>query len=126
MIVGIGTDLIKIARIAASLEKLGDRFARRILTEQEFVAFSGSALPASFLAKRFAAKEAAAKALGTGISQGVSWQHMAITHDEWGGPLLHFSDRAAELATLRGATTRHISLSDEKDYAVAFVVLSAG
>jgi len=124
MIVGIGTDLIKIARIVTSLDKLGDKFARRILSEQEFLAFRANANPANFLAKRFAAKEAASKALGTGIGQGVSWQHIVISRDELGAPLLHFSDRAAEVATSRGATKSHISLSDEKDYAVAFVVLS--
>ena len=124
MVIGVGTDLIKIDRLVASLAKRGDKFARPILTESEFAVFRSNATPSRFLAKRFAAKEAASKALGTGIGQGVSWQHIAVVAGEFGAPLLEFSGRAAEVAKRRGVVSSHISISDEKDYAIAFVVLS--
>ena len=125
MIVGIGTDIVQIERIRASLDRLGDAFARRILTDAEFNQFQESKQPVSFLAKRFAAKEAASKALGTGIGK-VSFQHLEVTNDEMGAPLFSFSGFAAELQQSKGITRLHLSLSDEKDSAIAFVVLEAG
>lgn len=124
MIIGIGTDLVKIERLNSSLEKLGDKFAKRILSPQEFSEYSESSFPVNYIAKRFAAKEATGKALGTGIGQGVSWQHIVIEHDDIGAPLLKLHGRAAELAGLKGVKSTHISITDEKDYAIAFVVLS--
>ncbi len=124
MITGIGTDLVKIGRIKKSLETTGDRFAKRILEQSEFMEFSKSVLPANFLAKRFAVKEAAGKALGTGIGQGVSWQDIIVEHDEIGAPILKFKGRAAELAEQKGVKSMHVSISDEVEYATAFVILS--
>ena len=123
MIVGLGTDIVEIARVEESLQRLGDAFARRILTAVEFEAFLSSKRQSEFLAKRFAIKEAAAKALGTGIGRGVSWQHMTLEHDERGAPLLRFLDGAlAQLQVLQGRNI-HVSVSDEKHYAVATVIL---
>jgi holo-[acyl-carrier protein] synthase len=88
------------------------------------VLFRSASQPAAFLAKRFAAKEAAAKALGTGIGRGISWQHMHIEHDEMGAPLLIFSGAAAQRQADLGSQIAHISIADELDQALAFVVLS--
>ena len=96
MIGGIGTDIIQISRVEATLGRLGDRFAQRILRPIEFARFQNHGSPARFLAKRFAAKEAAAKALGTGIGRGLSWQHIEIASNENGAPELLFFDFAAE------------------------------
>ena len=125
MIVGVGTDIVEINRIAESLARLGERFAQRILSTSELELFHSHVNQAAFLAKRFAAKEAVGKALGTGIGQGVSWVEIEVLHDELGAPRLTFSGEAQQWCERRGVANSHISLSDEKDYAVAFVVLEA-
>ena len=125
MIIGIGTDIVNINRIAESLERTGERLARRILTDAEFTIFQEKQNSAAFLAKRFAAKEAAVKALGTGIGR-VSWQDLNVSNDDHGAPLLAASGNAAEIMLERGATQLHLSLSDEEDVALAFVILEAG
>ncbi len=123
MIHGIGTDIVAIARIEASLARFGDKFAQRILASEELQAFTDSMSPASFLAKRFAAKEAAVKALGTGFRDGVSLGQIAVSNDLHGKPILSFSGRALEVCNSLGVGEGHLSLSDEKDYAIAFVTL---
>ena len=123
MIVGIGTDIVHISRIKSSTDRLGERFAERVLTPDELVQWRDSNRPDNYLAKRFAIKEAASKALGTGIGRGVSWQHFHISHTDWGAPLLSFSDGAAERAEQLGVNQIHLTLSDEQDTVVAFVVL---
>lgn len=94
MIYGIGTDIVRVERMAANLQRFGDRFAHRILTKAEQADFAHSAKPAHFLARRFAAKEAAAKALGLGISEGLSFRQIGIGHDERGKPRLEYTGRA--------------------------------
>ncbi|MCW8885389.1 MAG: holo-ACP synthase [Motiliproteus sp.] len=123
MIVGIGTDVVEIVRMKQALDQFGDKFAARILTLSERHEFKNHHSPAVFLAKRFAVKEAATKALGTGIAKGVSWQHIEIGHDELGAPKLYFSGRALELQKNRKITSLHVSLADEREYVVAFVIL---
>jgi holo-[acyl-carrier protein] synthase len=124
-IVGIGTDIVEIERIREQRERLGDRLARRVLTESELITYLQSKQPERFLAKRFAAKEAAAKALGTGIGRGVSFQHIHIDNDDNGAPLIRFTDGAlARLEQLTGSRG-FISIADEKHYAVATVVLES-
>lgn len=123
MIVGIGTDLIKVARIEQALHRNGDKFARRILAPEEWEAYQQSNKPLHMLAKRFAVKEAAAKALGTGIGK-VSWHDIYVEHDELGAPLLRLANYAAELAAHKAVAGMHVSISDEDNYAQAFVVLS--
>ena len=124
MVKAIGTDIVARARIESALERSGDKFAQRILTPFEMQQFSQSAQPSAFLAKRFAAKEAVAKALGTGIGRGISWQHMQIEHDENGAPILVLTGPAAERQQQLGSRHAHISIADEIDQALAFVVLS--
>jgi len=123
VIYGIGTDIVAIARMEASLARFGDKFARRILTKQEMQGFAESASPASFLAKRFAAKEAAVKALGTGFRDGISLGQISISNNDHGKPILSFSGRALAVCDSLGVGEGHLSLSDEKDYAIAFVTL---
>ena len=124
MIVGIGTDIIRIERIRTSLDRRGEAFARRILTDAELALFRQHSNPVAYLAKRFAAKEAASKALGTGIGK-VSFQHLEVSNDDLGAPVLTFSGYAAKLQEERGIKGVHLSISDESDAAVAFVVLEA-
>lgn len=123
MIAGIGTDLVRIARFDAMLERHGARVAERILSEDEFLEFADIAQPARFLAKRFAVKEAVAKAFGTGFRDGLSLRHITVRHDALGKPDLIFHARAAELCAQLGVVGSHVSIADEHDYAVAFVIL---
>ena len=123
MIIGIGTDLAKIARFAAILQRRPAAITRRLLTSSEQIAMQKAASQAAFLAKRFAAKEALLKALGTGLRNGLSWQHMEVSNDALGKPIMQLNGTAAELAAAKGVKTIHLSISDEKDMALAFVVL---
>ena len=127
MIVGIGSDLVHISRVEAVLERQGEAFAKRILRPEEFETFFQKNKPgqrAAFLAKRFAAKEALSKALKTGIGK-VSWQHILVTNSLSGTPEITLSDQALSVFKALGAESVHLSLSDEQDLALAFVVLSA-
>lgn len=122
--IAIGTDILEIERIEAVLERQGKRFAARILTIAELEEFNASLQPARLLSKRFAAKEAIAKALGTGIGRGVSWQDMQIGHDEKGAPRVTLTAGARKVAAELGAGSVALSLADERHYVVAFAVLS--
>jgi holo-[acyl-carrier protein] synthase len=123
-IVGLGTDIVEIARFAnSSVAQPG--IAKKVLTPSEFEQFTTLAHPHRFLAKRFAAKEAAVKALGTGIGHGVSWQDLTITHTEKGQPQLHFTGGFAQQAKALGVTHAHLSISDEQAYATATVILES-
>jgi holo-[acyl-carrier protein] synthase len=123
MIFGIGTDIVKVARMQRNIERWGDRFAERILTSTEFDEFSATAKKANFLAKRFAAKEAASKAMGLGFQDGLELKHISILHEENGKPLLEFSGFAKNFLAENNINSAHLSLSDEKEYAVAFVAM---
>ncbi|WP_100643881.1 holo-ACP synthase [Alteromonas facilis] len=126
MIVGLGTDIVEIDRIEAHCKK-SSRLAERVLTDAEMLVYTNHLHPARYLAKRFAAKEAAVKALGTGIGNGISWHHVEIKNNDLGQPQLHFSGEFARLCEERGVCSSAISISDEKHYAVATVILeSAG
>lgn len=123
MIVGIGTDIVRIARFETMLERHGARVAERILSADELVEFAAAARPARFLAKRFAVKEAVAKAFGTGFRDGLSLRHIGVQNDALGKPSLRFYGRAEELCAQLGVAESHVSIADEHDYAVAFVTL---
>jgi len=124
-VIGIGTDIVDIRRLEKMTDKVRDRLALRVLTEGEYEHYQTISFSVAYLAKRWAAKEAASKALGTGIAKGVSFQHIQIESLASGQPILVLLDTAKQLATDLGANSWHISLSDEAHYAVAFVVMSA-
>ena len=126
MIFGIGTDIVRVDRMRANMARYGDKFARRILTVTEFEEFCVSRQPAHFLAKRFAAKEAAAKALGTGFRNGLSLRDIGVTHDAHGKPQLAYYGKAEDLRRTLSIGEGHLSIADERDYAVAFVALLRG
>jgi len=123
MIHGVGTDIVSIARFEKMLDQYGERVARRILADAEWEGFRQHLHPARFLAKRFAAKEAAVKALGTGFRDGISMRHIVISHDALGRPLLQCSGKMYEMMKQLAVGESFISISDERDYAVAFVTL---
>jgi holo-[acyl-carrier protein] synthase len=123
MIFGIGTDIVRVSRIQNALDRYGERFARRILAGQELADLKRTPYPARFLARRFAAKEAVVKAYGTGFAQGMTFQDIAIGHDTAGKPLVLLSGVALELRHELGIGEMFISISDEQEYAVAFVTL---
>ncbi len=123
MIFGIGTDIVQVSRMQDNLDKHGLRFARRVLSEAELSDFEKNKYQSAFLAKRFAVKEAAVKALGTGFRDGISMTHITVGHDDLGKPVLTFSDVAKQIAHDKGIDNMHVSIADEKDYAVAYVVL---
>ncbi|MBB4196285.1 holo-ACP synthase [Rhodoblastus sphagnicola] len=133
MILGLGIDLCDIRRIERALEKYGDRFARRCFTETEREKADGRAMRAATYAKRFAAKEACAKALGTGLARGVWFHDIGVVNDAAGKPGLELQGAAAaRLAELcarlapAGATARiHLTLTDEYPYAQAQVLIEA-
>ncbi|MEO5573547.1 MAG: holo-ACP synthase [Gammaproteobacteria bacterium] len=123
MIFGVGTDIVRIARMQENLERFGDKFAPRILTCNELDDFQKSKRPAHFLARRFAAKEATAKAMGIGFSAGLSLKDIGVGHDSNGKPLLEYHGRAGELKEEFCIGESYISIADEQDHAVAFVTL---
>ncbi|ACJ30457.1 Holo-acyl carrier protein synthase:Phosphopantethiene-protein transferase [Shewanella piezotolerans WP3] len=131
MIVGLGTDIVEIARIETRISEVVEkelqtnRLAKRVLTPSELDIFIKSSNPGRYLAKRFAAKEAAAKALGTGIGRGVSFQHIEISNNENGAPIVTFSAGAAERLAALGGVKGHLSIADEKHYATATVILES-
>jgi len=122
MILGVGTDLCEIRRIEQALERFGERFARRILVESELVVFRRRRKRAAYLAKRFAAKEAFSKAMGTGIHFPVNWHNVWVVNDRAGKPMLEFSKSLATFLERRGIETVHVSLTDEIGMACAFVI----
>jgi len=123
MIYGVGTDVVEIGRVEKALARFGERFARRILCEPELKRFAAHRLPAAYLAKRFAAKEAFTKALGTGIHAPANWHGVWVTNLKSGKPVLEFSSALKELLAKRGVTRAHVSLSDERGVAFATVIL---
>jgi len=126
MIIGIGTDLCEIGRVQRALDRHGERFARKILVDSELDRFRRHRKAAAYLAKRFAAKEAFSKAMGTGIHFPVNWQNVSVENGLSGRPMLQFSAPLEALLRGRGITATHLSLSDEVGMACAFVVLEGG
>ena len=123
MIYGIGTDIVSIERIQTILNKNRDGFINRVLTEHEKALFANRADSAAFCAKRFAAKEAFSKALGTGIGRVVSFQDLTIRSNEHGKPYIMPSEKLRLYLQEKGIKHGHLSISDESQNALAFVVL---
>lgn len=122
-ILGVGTDLVDIRRIEAALQRFGGRFVNRVLTADELAEWQDHGARAAFVARRFAAKEAVSKAFGCGIGADLAFRDIQVGHDSRGAPRLEFLGRGAEQARRRGVTACHLSLSDERFHALAFVVL---
>ena len=125
MIYGIGTDIVSIERIQNILNKNRDGFINRVLTEHEKALFANKADSAAFCAKRFAAKEAFSKALGTGIGRIVSFQDLTVRSNEHGKPYFMPSEKLRLYLQEKGIKHGHLSISDESQNALAFVVLEA-
>lgn len=129
MILGIGTDLANIERIAGTLERFGDRFRNRVFTETELAKAARRKDEAGTLAKRWAAKEACSKALGTGLAMGISWRDMAVSNMRSGQPVMAVTGWAAErLITMTPdghEAIIHVTLTDDHPWAQAFVVIEA-
>ena len=121
-IVGIGTDRVVIARIAASLDRFGERFTRRIYTETELAQARARGNVARRLAMLFAAKEASAKALGTGFRRGIAMRDIETVHLPSGKPEIRLHAAAADVAAELGIITLHVSLTDDDGIAMAFAV----
>ena len=123
MIYGVGTDLIEIPRIDKALKRFGERFARRILCEPELKRFRAHKQPVAYLAKRFAAKEAFSKALGTGIHAPANWHGVWVVNLDSGKPVLEFSPELEKLLRKKKIRNSHLSLTDERELASATVIL---
>ncbi|WDA13909.1 holo-ACP synthase [Paracoccus marcusii] len=129
MILGIGTDLANIDRIQGTLDRFGDRFRNRVFTQTELAKAARRADEAGTLAKRWAAKEACSKALGTGLAMGISWRDMAVTNLRSGQPVMALTgwaaDRLAAMTPADHHAVVHVTLTDDHPWAQAFVVIEA-
>ncbi|CDL81202.1 holo-ACP synthase [Xenorhabdus szentirmaii] len=124
-IVGLGTDIVEISRIEDIVERSGERLARRILSDGEWQKYQQHNQPIRFLAKRFSVKEAAAKALGTGIRNGLAFNQFEVINDPLGKPTLKLHGEAAELADRLNVKSMHVTLADERRYACATVIFES-
>ena len=123
MILGVGIDIIEVARIGSSYEKFGERFVNRILHADEIAYCLSHKNPGPFLAARFAAKEAISKAFGTGIGAQLGWQDLEIRRKESGEPFVVLHGKGRDLFEARGAKSLHISLTHTENYAAATAIL---
>lgn len=123
MIVGTGVDIVEVSRVEQAIGRFGDRFLSRIFTEREIRYCNSKRNQVERFAARFAAKEAAMKALGTGLRRGVSWQHIEVGHQPGGRPTIIFSAAAAEVAAQLGAKRVSLSVSHTEQHAIAQVIL---
>lgn len=123
MIVGTGLDIVEICRVQKIYDRYEDAFARRVLCESEYNDYESTRFPVRFMARRFAAKEAVAKSLGTGFSAGMTLNMICVDHDEHGRPVIKLYDKASERAESLGVVNTWISITDERDYAAAFSVM---
>ncbi len=123
MIIGTGIDLVEVARIEEVLANRSERFVNHVLHDAELPAFAVSRFKARMIAKRFAVKEAATKALGTGQAQNVLLRHFYVLHNEHGKPELHADEEAKRQCDKLGINAMHVSISDEGEYAIAQVIM---
>jgi holo-[acyl-carrier protein] synthase len=125
MIIGVGTDIVDVRRIQKTLTRYGKRFTGKVLCAGERRSLSGSPL-AAYLARQFSAKEAVSKALGTGMRSGVHFKNIEIARKRSGDPLVKLTGEAKFRAEELGVSDIHISMSDERDYAIAYVIATNG
>lgn len=123
MIFGVGTDVVELSRIQATYDRFGEHFVRRLLMEEELELFRRSKFPVRFLAMRFAGKEATVKAMGTGFRHGVWLRDVGIVNNDWGRPLIIWSDRGRGVCEQLGIGSGHVSLTDDAGLVVAFAVV---
>lgn len=129
MILGIGTDLASIERIQGTLDRFGDRFKNRVFTDEEKRKSESRKDVAGTYAKRWAAKEACSKALGTGLAMGIAWKDMSVSNLRSGQPVMHVTgwakDRLAAMTPDGHEAIVHVTLTDDHPWAQAFVVIEA-
>jgi holo-[acyl-carrier protein] synthase len=123
MIVGTGVDIAEVSRIESSIERFGERFLRRVFTDAEIHYCDSKVNKAERYAARFAAKEAALKAIGTGLRSGITWHDVEVTREPGGRPTMTFHGVAAQFAAKLGMRRAHLSLSHTKEHAIAYVIL---
>lgn len=125
MIFGVGTDIVEYARIQAAYDRFGEHFVRRILMPEELELFHRSKQPVRFLAMRFAGKEATVKAMGTGFRHGMWLRDVGILSNDWGRPLIIWSERGLSMCEELGIGGGHVSLTDDAGLVLAFAVVEA-
>lgn len=125
MIYGIGIDIVEVRRMEESLARFGRRVAEKILSPAECNEFDATPRPARFLARRFAAKEALVKALGTGFRSGIFPGAIVVIHDELGRPGFELAGSVGAALAMRGVSASHLSITDERQYALAYVLLES-
>jgi len=123
VIFGVGTDIVELSRIQATYERFGEHFVRRILMQPEIDLFRRSKQPVRFLAMRFAGKEATVKAMGTGFAHGVWLRDVGILNNDWGRPVVTWSERGLRVCDRLGIGAGHVSLTDDGGLVVAFAVV---
>ena len=123
MIFGVGTDIVELVRVQQTYERFGERFVERLLMPEERERFEASRQPVRFLAMRFAGKEAAVKAMGTGFRHGMWIRDVGILNNDWGRPYLIFSERGRAVCERLGIGEGHVSLTDDAGLVVAFAVV---
>ena len=123
MIFGVGTDIVEVSRIQATYDRFGEHFVRRLLMEEELALFHKTKWPVRFLAMRFAGKEAAVKAMGTGFRHGMWLRDVGIVNNDWGRPLIIWSERGKKLCADMGIGAGHVSLTDDAGLVIAFAVV---
>jgi holo-[acyl-carrier protein] synthase len=123
MIFGIGTDIVELSRVQGIYERYGEHFARRILMDEELELFRRSKNPVRFLAMRFAGKEATVKAMGTGFAHGVWLRDVGVLNNDWGRPVIVWSERGSRVCARLGIGSGHLSLTDDAGLVLAFAVV---
>lgn len=123
MIFGIGTDIVELSRISEIYERFGEHFAKRILMDEEMELFRRSKNPVRFLAMRFAGKEATVKAMGTGFAHGVWLRDVGILNNDWGRPVIVWSERGSRVCARLGIGSGHVTLTDDAGLVLAFAVV---
>lgn len=123
MVFGVGTDIVELERVQATYDRFGDKFVNRLLMDEERQLYDRSKRKVRFLAMRFAAKEAVVKAMGTGFAHGVWIRDIGITSNDWGRPLVIFSERGQKVCREMGIGEGHVSLSDDAGLILAFAVM---
>jgi len=123
LIFGVGTDLVELSRVESIFQRFGEHFARRILMDAELELFARSKDPVRFLAMRFAGKEATVKAMGTGFAHGVWLRDVGILNNDWGRPVIVWSERGRRVCERLGIGAGHVSLTDDAGLVLAFAVV---